>query len=255
MSLIRHLLFLATFLSSVSIVHAETIRVAVASNFAPVARQLQSDFESTTSHNVIFSVGSSGVLYAQISKGAPFDVFLSADSQRPESLEQAGKVFAGSRQTYARGRLVWWQPEANALSLDNLGAFSGRLAIANPRFAPYGQAAMSVLAKLQLNTLPLVRGANVSQAFQFADTGNAPAALVPLSLLKPKLSPNLSAKSGATSKYSHFVLIPQDWHEEIAQQMVILKDSKKIQAALEFSDFLLSNASQTRIAQLGYQHP
>jgi len=252
---IHKLAFIAVafLLSPVSLLQAETLRVAVASNFAPIAKQLRADFESTSSYKLIFSAGSSGVLFAQISKGAPFDVFLSADAERPKKLEQLGLVVDDSRKTYAIGQLVWWQPDSKHLSLDSISSYTGRLAIANPRFAPYGQAAMSVLARAGATDVALVRGANVSQTFQFVDSGNASAALVPLSLLQ-LLSISQESERGQT-KYQKFVRIPGSWHKAIEQQLVVVKRSKKIKAALEFSDFLLSNASQEKIAKLGYKSP
>ena len=226
---------------------ADTLRVAVASNFLPAAEQLKSSFESTTGHKLVLSSGSSGVLFAQISKGAPFDLFLSADSERPKKLEEAGFIAVGTRQTYAVGRLVWWQPEVDLHGLDALASFSGRLALANPRFAPYGQAAMQVIAKSQMTKLQLVRGSNVSQAFQFVDSGNADAALVPLSVLLAK-----SHLEADDPKYQDYLRIPSRWHLQIEQQKVVIKRSKNRAVALEFQSFLLSNESQSRIAKLGY---
>ena len=129
---------------------AATIRVAVAANFKPVLDVLAEQFEQKHNARVLVSSASSGILYNQITHGAPFDLFLSADDELPARLEQDGLIVPGSRQTYAYGRLVLWSHLDNPLTLTTLDKYKGRLAIANPALAPYGLAAQQTLEKMNL---------------------------------------------------------------------------------------------------------
>ena len=164
---------------------AGVLSVAVASNFSETLKRLEPHFAAATGHELRISTASSGKLYAQIVHGAPYDLFLSADSERPARLEIDGLAVEGSRMTYALGALLLWMPGGKPgeepLRTLSSGNF-GRLAIANPKTAPYGRAAREVLESLQLwNKLQgkLVRGENVSQAFQFAASGGADLVLIP----------------------------------------------------------------------------
>ncbi|RKZ91942.1 MAG: molybdate ABC transporter substrate-binding protein, partial [Gammaproteobacteria bacterium] len=160
-------------------VMAEEIRVVVASNFTDAIREIAGRFEMKTQHKVSVISGSTGKHYAQISNGAPFDVFFAADVKRPELLEQQGLALPGSRFTYAVGKIVLWSPDQDYIDTSanvlKQGKFN-HLSIANPKLAPYGRAAQQVLKKLGLwNKLQgrMVRGENIGQAFQFVKSGNA----------------------------------------------------------------------------------
>ena len=129
---------------------APTLRVAVATNFMPAMEGLQRQFEDAFDVEVELVSGATGALYTQIVQGAPYDVFLAADQDRPEKLEAEGFAVAGTRATYAIGRLALWRPGADEYTTPGatfLG--TGKVAIANPRLAPYGQAASDVIASLK----------------------------------------------------------------------------------------------------------
>ena len=167
-------------------VNAAEVRVAVAANFTHTLAQLQTQFEKSTPHRVVIISGATGKLFAQINNAAPFDVLLSADAEAPTRLVRAGLAVAPSQFTYARGRLVLWslQPELVRDAAQSLRAITTqRIALANPKHAPYGRAAEQALRALQLwDTVKsrIVFGENVNQALHFAATGNATWALVGL---------------------------------------------------------------------------
>ena len=150
-------------------------------------QRIAAAFEQETGHKAVLSFGSSGNLYAQIRHGAPFEILLSADSQTPEKLESEGMGLAGTRFTYAIGTLVLWSKQPGLVDEKGEILRSGkleRLAIANPKLAPYGVAAMQTLAQLGVlsSVQPkLVLGENISQAYQFVASENAPLGLVALS--------------------------------------------------------------------------
>ncbi len=227
---------------------AAQLKVAVAANFKPTLETLARTFEQETGHHLLISAASSGVLYNQIVYGAPFDVFLSADAERPARLEAQGLTLAGSRQTYALGALVLWRPVLESgdktLSIDDLTDLKGRLAIANPATAPYGFCAQQVLEHLGLwrSIQPrLVKGASIAQAWQFVASGNAPAGLV----AKSQVMDYINDKS-------RFYQIPDNLCQPIRQELVILKHTSEPQAARELSDFLLSPAAQQIVEEHGY---
>ena len=161
------------------LVLADELKVAVASNFISTMRVIASEFESQTSHRLLLSSGSSGKHYAQIKHGAPFDVFFSADSSRVKRLEQEGNGVDNTRFTYAYGRLVLWGEKFEKRDgvEDQLWFDSAkRIAVANPRLAPYGLAAEQVLQSLgvyEKNKSKLVFGENINQAYQFVRSANA----------------------------------------------------------------------------------
>lgn len=227
---------------------AGDVRVAVASNFAPTLQRLAADFTAQTGHRLLISSASTGKHYAQISNGAAFDVFLAADEARPKRLENEGHAVAGSRFDYAQGRLVLWVPGADAAQ-DVRAALTRatvrRLAIANPRLAPYGQAARQVLERWGLWTRlrpRLVRGENIAQAFQFVATGNAQAGLVALSQL---LALDTSTR-GAWHE------IDAGLHAPIRQQAVLLRPGA---AAEAFLTYLRGSRARTIVVQAGYALP
>ena len=162
-------------------VQARPLRVAVAANFRPVLEVLAERYEKTTEQKISISSASTGVLYTQIVNGAPFDVFLSADSDRPKRLEQEGLVITNSRQPYARGQLVLWSTSDKPVTLKDLKHYKERIAIANPVTAPYGLAARETLESLNIwqdIQQRLVRGASIQQVWQFVASGNIKLGLV-----------------------------------------------------------------------------
>ena len=220
------------------------LRVAVASNFAAPAAELARAFEQRhPGAKVELSVGASGKLYAQIANGAPFDVFLSADVERPQKLEAEGHAVSGSRVHYALGRLVLvglgMKAGVNGPSALEKADFK-HLSIANPRTAPYGVAAQQVLTKLGLweRLEPrLVRGENVTQAYQFVTSGGAELGLVALSLVLTEKSPRWE--------------VPPALHEPLRQDAVLLARTKH-PLADDFMAFLESAAAKTTIRASGY---
>jgi molybdate transport system substrate-binding protein len=212
--------------------------IAVASNFIKPMQQLKAQFEKNTPHTIGVSYSSSGKLFAQIINGAPFDVFLSADQIKPVELIKQGKVSSHKRFTYAQGTLILWS--SNTLLVNNSpdvlydNKFR-KVALANPKFAPYGQAAVDVLNHLALleQTQPKwVMGESISQTYQFVATGNADIGFISFSQ-KPD--------------YGSYWLIPAGFYEPIKQDAVLLKNAEKNTAALAFFEFLKSNEAKNII--------
>ena len=156
------------------------------------AKALETAFEKQSGHDVVLAPGSTGKHFAQIQNGAPFDVFLAADAERPKLLEEGGKAVSGSRFTYAVGSVVLWSPKNGLVDPEaevlREGKFK-RLAIANPRLSPYGKAAQQILENLGLwDSIKsrIVQGENIAQTFQFISTGNAELGFISLSqIMKP----------------------------------------------------------------------
>ena len=227
---------------------AEEIRVAVASNFRIAIETLAERFEADSGHRVALIFGSTGKHYAQIKNGAPFDAFFAADIKRPELLEQEGMALAGSRFTYAFGKLVLWSPQAGYVDPEGKVLEQGtfrHLAIANPKLAPYGKAAREVLqARGVWNALKAktVRGENISQTFQFVSSGNAELGLVAWSQVKQPGHP----MTGSWWK------VPQPLYTPIEQQAVLLKENT---AARAFLSFMKSEKSRALIRSFGYDTP
>ncbi len=229
-------------------VTAEEIRVVVASNFTDALREIAGRFEMKTQHKVSVISGSTGKHYAQISNGAPFDVFFAADVKRPELLEQQGLALPGSRFTYAVGKIVLWSPDQDYIDTSanvlKQGKFN-HLSIANPKLAPYGRAAQQVLKKLGLwNKLQgrMVRGENIGQAFQFVKSGNARLGFVAFSQIK---KPD-NAIEGS------FWQVPESLYDPIDQQAVLIKDNE---AARAFLDFVRQDEALQIIRNFGYGVP
>ncbi|HEV8077025.1 MAG TPA: molybdate ABC transporter substrate-binding protein [Marinobacter sp.] len=237
----------ALLLIAASLASAEPLRIAVAANFTDTTRDLIALFEATTGHSVAASYGSTGKLYAQIENGAPFDVFQAADSARPEMLENSGGAVAGSRFTYARGTLALWSPEANVFSDPENWLASvdfKRLAIANPKTAPYGLAAQQVLENMRLwDALQprLVRGDSSAQTFQFVATSNAQAGFVALSQVN-------AWQHGKGTLW----VVPQQMYAPIDQQAVLLNHGKDKPVARQWLEFLRSPQALKMIKDYGY---
>lgn len=227
---------------------AETV-VAVAANFVPALEALGREFEATSPHALKIVSGSTGKLYAQIVNGAPFDVFLAADTERPRRLEASGAGVPGTRFTYATGRLAAWSA-APERSDDDLAAMLGqrsvrRISIANPALAPYGVAARQVISALGIDDVVegrIVMGENVLHAFAIVVTGNADVGIVALATVLASRS-----QHGGT-----FVEIPTSLHEPIRQDAVLLRHGQTNDAALAFIRFLQSDSARQRLADFGY---
>lgn len=224
---------------------ADVVTVAVASNFKPTATRIADRFREQSGHAVRLSSGSTGKLYAQIVNGAPFDVFLAADAERPALLERDGRAIGGSRFTYAIGSLVIYSSSAS----DCLAALhdpqAGYVAIANPDTAPYGTAAQQYLERSGLaeQVAPrLVYGENIAQAWQFAYTGNAVVAIVARAQLR-------AASREPACSYA----VPTRDHDPLEQQAVFLDENNA--AARQFLDFLGSAEAREIIVRDGYEVP
>ena len=224
-------------------------RVAVATNFLSTFEAIANRFEHETGHQILVSSGSSGKLYVQIQHGAPFDLFFSADAQRPELLEQEGLAVSGSRFTYAVGRLTLWSLDPLLIQGDGKtvlrqGKFQF-LAIANPMTAPYGQAAVQTLKALKLwdhMEGRLVRGENIGQTFQFVYTENAQLGFIALSqVLHSKL------KSVGT-RWD----VPTHLYSPLIQQAVLLNRGKKNSAAKGVMDYMKGKPARDIIEGFGY---
>lgn len=228
--------------------HAADVRIAVAANFTDTTRQLITAFAEATGLEAVASYGSTGKLYAQIDNGAPFDVFLAADSHRPELLEKSGQGVAGTRFTYARGKLALWTPTPGTFEDPKAWLESGefaRLAIANPKTAPYGFAAQEVLTKMDLwDSLQsrLVRGDSIAQTFQFVATTNAQSGFVALSQVR-----------AWDSQGGSLWMIPQSYYSPINQQAILLTRSESNRAAHQWIEFLRSDTAKNIIEEFGYE--
>lgn len=229
---------------SLSSVQADTIRIAVASNFAEPMKALAAEYQSLSGHQVLVSSASSGKLFAQIQQGAPFHLFFSADVDKPKALELSGHAVEGSRFTYAEGRLALWSRNAgvDAAALQKIATEKTmRVALANPALAPYGLAAEQVLeqAGLTHTRQQWVIGENVAQSLQFAYTGNVAFAFVSLS----------QAREMAGSYW----LPPRDWHQPILQQAVLIRGAEDNAAATGFIAFVQSPEVRERFQGWGYE--
>lgn len=218
--------------------------VAVAANFVAIAETLVQDFETDSGHRLVLTSGSTGKLYAQIVNGAPYDLFLAADRERPAKLTDAG-LTEGDPATYARGRLGIWIPGQIAVPSPALTDLN-RVALANPALAPYGVAAMDVLHRLdpaQALKGRLVYGENVAQAYAMVASGAAQAGVVAWSTL-------MDAGAAAESWQ-----VPADWHQPIDQDAVLLSRGAGNEAARAFFVYLFSPAARTVIESRGYLTP
>lgn len=233
--------------------HAETTTVAVASNFVAAARDIVREFEAQTGHSVRLVPSSSGKLYAQALNGAPYDVFLSADEMRPRRLEENGRAVAGSRFTYAVGRLVLWSADPRFHGRDCVEALRtgdfNRLAIANPATAPYGVAAEQVLESLGSGRRQLrgqvAMGENIAQTLQFVVSGSANLGFVAAAQLRTDVLPP------ATCNWE----VPAYLHQPLLQQAVLLVRGAENPAAVAFHAFLSGPVARELVVAHGYALP
>ncbi|MGH6874384.1 MAG: molybdate ABC transporter substrate-binding protein [Aestuariivirgaceae bacterium] len=222
----------------------------MAANFAGTLEKLQKDFEATGIHKLTIISGATGKLTAQISAGAPFDMLLSADDKATKKLAEGGQAVPDSEFTYAIGMLALFSSDPQLIKGDGeavlkRGNFT-KLAIANPKVAPYGIAAESTMAKLGVTDAvkdKIVMGENIAQTFQMIDTGNAQLGFVALSQV-------LGSESG--SKGSHWV-VPGILHDPIRQNAVLLTRAKDNAEAKAFLEFLQSPEAREKIKAAGYE--
>jgi len=230
---------------------AGEVHVAVASNFAAPMGRIVDLFQRETGHALSVSLGSSGKLYAQIVGGAPFDVFLAADDEMPKRLAQEGLALGSSHFIYALGKLVLWSAQPNFVDAGGAVLRKGdysKLAIADPKLAPYGMAAKETMEKLAMwNAMQrkLVKGENITQAYQFAVTENADLAFIALSQVM---------HDGKVTQGSWW-LVPDELHKPIRQGAVMLSGAKDKVAAQAFLDFLKSKRAAAIIRSFGYELP
>jgi molybdate transport system substrate-binding protein len=227
--------------------HAGEVQVAVAANFTAPMQKIAPLFEADTGHKAVLSFGSTGKFYAQIANGAPFDVLLSADDETPARLEREGQ--GGQRFTYAVGRLVLWSRRPGLVDAQGAALKGGgfeRLAVADPKLAPYGAAAYETLTKLGLlDTLrsKLVQGENIAQAYQFAATGNAQLGFVALSQVQA---------DGKLREGSAWI-VPASMHAPIRQDAILLGKGKDNPAAAALLQYLRSDKAKAVIRGFGYE--
>jgi molybdate transport system substrate-binding protein len=227
---------------------AGEVQVAVAANFAAPLAKIGEAFTAATGHSLKVSAGSTGKFYSQIVAGAPFEVLIAADDETPKKLVAEGLAVAGSNFTYAVGKLVLWSAQPGFV--DDKGAVLGggkfaHLAIANPKLAPYGQAAIEVLKARGLSEAlapKLVTGETIAQAFQFVASGNAELGFVALSQVA------VPGKPVSGSMW----LVPQALYGEIRQDAVLLKPGAANLAAAALLAFLKSDAARATIQSWGY---
>jgi molybdate transport system substrate-binding protein len=251
--MLRRFLFclcLAVFLPAEAMAAEATI--AVASNFSSTLADLQKDFEASSQHRLAIVSGATGKLAAQIVAGAPFDVFLSADDKVTGKLTHAGQAVAGSEFTYAMGRLALFSADPELIKADGAAVLTAgnfaRLAIANPKLAPYGRAAEMVMQALGLTDdlrKKVVMGENIAQTFQMIDTRNAALGFVALSQV-------LGSESGAKGSYW---TVPSSLHGPIRQNAVLLARAKNNAAGKAFLHFLQSPPARAKMAAAGYAIP
>lgn len=230
-------------------VAAADLVVAVAANAAAPLEEIVRRFEAETGDEVSLVVGATGRLYAQIVNGAPFDVFLAADQERPELLEKNGHAVAGSRRTYATGRLALWvpgwkSPTALQPELYLRSQAYRHLAIANPSLAPYGRAALEVLESLGLDKAlmrKLARGEDVGKAYALVASGSAPAGLIAQSTL---------IATGADP--STWAALPAFRHRPVRQDAVLLQRAVANPAAIRFMNDLASPGAAAIFRSYGY---
>jgi molybdate transport system substrate-binding protein len=233
----------------VPLLHAQTmVRVAAAADLEPVLPPIFAEFQRQTGIRAAATYKSSAVLTTQILNGAPFDLFLSADAGYPQRLVSAGMADSAAPIVYAKGTLVLWTRKDSKLpppSIDLLRSpMLKTLAIADPRQAPYGRAAIATLKSLGLYRsleTRIVTAENISQAAQFVESGNAQAGLISLT----------SALTPALSSIGAYFVIPRDLYPPIEQGAVVVKNSAQLAAAHRLLDFLLSPPVQGEIAKRG----
>ncbi|MGC3975601.1 MAG: molybdate ABC transporter substrate-binding protein [Nitrospira sp.] len=240
-------------LCAVSPARAEEITVAAASDLNFAIKEVIGEFEKQTGHRVKVSLGSSGNFYAQLQQGAPFDLYFSADIGYPKKLEEAGLTVPGSLYRYAVGRVVLWAPKSSLVDV-NKGLTvlreptSKKIAIANPKHAPYGRAAVAAMEHAQIYAQVkdrLVLGENISQAAQFIESGACDVGIIALSL----------ALAPAMKSAGSYWEIPAETHPPLEQGAVVMKQSKNQELARSFLGFLQGPQGQEIMTRYGFTLP
>ncbi|MDO9241325.1 molybdate ABC transporter substrate-binding protein [Methylicorpusculum sp.] len=229
---------------------AATVNVAVAANFSGPMQKIASAFDQSTGHKTIIAYGTVGKFYAQIKSGAPFDLLISADQETPEQLEKDNLAVAESRFTYAIGKLVLWSSRPGFV--DEHGDILKKddfkhIAIANPKVAVYGEAAIEALNKLGLTQqlqARFVTGENITQAYQFVSSGNAELGFIAWSQIY---------EEGRAIPGSYW-LVPQDLYPSLRQDAVLLTRGKDNVAAKDLLAFLRSDTAKNIIRSYGYDN-
>ena len=245
---LHRLLALTAALTFTTLARADVVQVAVAANFTAPARALAEVFARTTGHEARLSFGATGAFYTQIKNGAPFDVLLAADDERPARLEKEGDTVAGSRFTYATGQLVLWSAKPGFVDDQGAvlkGGHVGKIAIANPKNAPYGAAAVEAMEKLGLAATlqpKLVTGESIGQTFNFIATGNAELGFVALA----------QVLEGGKLKSGSMWVVPAQYHAPIIQDAVILNRAASNPAAKAWMELLKTPQSKALIRSYGY---
>jgi molybdate transport system substrate-binding protein len=245
------LVAVAAFCGSLFAAHAAEVQVAVAANFSAPARRIAAEFEKDTGHRAVLTMGATGKFYAQIRNGAPFEVLLAADDTTPEKLTREGAAVVDSRFTYAIGRLALWSAQPGLV--DNKGEVLAKgafkhLALANPKLAPYGAAAVETLRSLKLldGLQPrLVQGENIAQTYQFVSTGNAELGFVALSQVTSDGQPPAGS----------LWIVPAHLHQPIRQDAVLLTPAQARPAALAWLGYLRGEKARALIKGFGYEAP
>lgn len=228
--------------------NARTITVAAAANLTESFGEVAKQFTAKTGINVVYSFGSTADLAKQVENGGPFDVFASADVEHVDGLNQKGLIVSDSRAVYARGRLVLWTPPQGRVKVirveDVNRADVKTVAIAKPDLAPYGRATVEALKALNVWSAvepKVVYGTNVSNTKQYATSGNADVAFIPLALVK--------------QGEGQYVEVEERLHQPIDQAFAIIKASGKQEMARRFTDFVLASDGQAILKQYGYTSP
>jgi len=228
---------------------AGEVQVAVAANFAATMQKIAADFEQDSGHKAQLAFGSTGKFYAQIKNGAPFEILIAADDETPAKMEQEGIAVAGSRYTYAIGQLALWSAKPGYVDdrgeVLKKGNFA-HLALANPKLAPYGAAAVETLTALQLIDAvrpKFVQAENIAQAYQFVASGNAELGFIALSQV---------VADGRIAKGSAWI-VPSGLHRPIRQDAVLLVRAKDNPAAAALMTYLRGDKAKAVIKSSGYE--
>lgn len=236
-----------------AVASAGEITVAAASDLQYALKEVAGRFEKATGHQVRLSFGSSGNFYSQIVNGAPFDVFLSADSEYPKKLIEAGAADPDSLFVYGIGRIVLWVPQSSRLDLNQglnvlLDPSVRKIALANPQHAPYGRAAVAALRHEGLYDRlrpKFVLGENIAQTMHFIESGNVDAGFVAVSL----------ATAPPTQGKGRYWTVPQDFHPIIEQAAVVVSHSSKKTIAAAFLSFLRTPEIVAVMGRYGFEPP
>lgn len=237
-------------LGLIGVAQAGDVQVAVAANFAGPLARIGESFTAATGHRLVVTAGATGKFYTQIQAGAPFEVLIAADDETPRKLIAEGLAVGGSNFTYAIGKLVLWSTKPGVVDGDGqvlAGPGYAHLAIANPKVAPYGAAALDVLKARGLADAVaprLVTAESIGQAYQFVASGNAELGFVALSQV---------AVPGKPVQGSYW-LVPQALYGAIRQDAVLLKTGAKNGAAAALLEYLKSPPARTLIDAYGYGH-